>query len=62
MSIIEPHHTQGDLELVADVVVVGSGAGGATVAATLALDTIFFFCSSLGGRTTTFAQVSQVEI
>jgi len=34
--IIQPHNTQGDLTLAADVVVVGSGAGGSTVAATLA--------------------------
>jgi len=36
MSIFEPFHTRGDLNLSADVVVVGSGAGGAAAAATLA--------------------------
>ena len=35
-NIIEPRHTSGDLCLDCDAVVVGSGAGGATVAATLA--------------------------
>ena len=34
--IYEPHHTQGDLTLEADVCIVGSGAGGATAAAILA--------------------------
>ena len=36
MPIIKPHHTRGTVTLTADVVVVGSGAGGSTVAATLA--------------------------
>jgi len=35
-GIYEPHHTRGDLHLACDVVVIGSGAGGATAAATLA--------------------------
>ncbi len=35
-GIVQPHDTRGDLRLDCDVVVVGSGAGGATVAATLA--------------------------
>ncbi|MEE2644963.1 MAG: FAD-dependent oxidoreductase, partial [Myxococcota bacterium] len=35
-GLIEPHQTRGSLRLSADVVVVGSGAGGATAAATLA--------------------------
>lgn len=35
-SIITPEETRGDLFITADVVVVGSGAGGATMAATLA--------------------------
>lgn len=35
-NIVEPHHTRGDLVIDCDAVVVGSGAGGATVAASLA--------------------------
>lgn len=35
-NIIAPHQTRGDLYLDCDTVVVGSGAGGATIAATLA--------------------------
>ncbi|MEZ4474646.1 MAG: FAD-binding protein [bacterium] len=35
-AIITPADTRGDVFITADVVVVGSGAGGATVAATLA--------------------------
>lgn len=35
-SIFEPHHTRGDQYLACDVVVIGSGAGGATAAAILA--------------------------
>ena len=34
--IVEPHQTIGDVHLDADVVVIGSGAGGSTVAATAA--------------------------
>ncbi|MCA9557034.1 MAG: GMC family oxidoreductase [Myxococcales bacterium] len=35
-GIVQPHQTRGDLRIDCDVVVVGSGAGGATTAATLA--------------------------
>lgn len=52
-TIIEPHDTRGDLYLSCDVVVVGSGAGGATVAATLAEAGLDVVVLEEGGHYTT---------